>query len=861
MGKQSRQTEPIRQTHPELAREWHPLKNGQLTPENVTSGSGKRVWWRCAKDPTHEWEARVQHRANGIGCPICSGKKAIPATSLAALNPAIAAQWNAKRNGTLTPDQVRPGSGKKVWWRCSVDPTHEWQTTVDSRVHGSGCPMCAKQKAVPRDPSAVLAVLRPDLAKEWNVARNGTLTPAMFLPGSQKAVWWRCSIDPTHEWMAKICCRAKGQQKCPRCASLQLQYPQLANEWHPQLNGALTPDDIMPGSDKIVWWRCSVDPAHEWKARIANRVHGRGCPMCAGRVVTSRTSLRAVRPELAAEWHPEKNGSLTPENVTSGSNKIVWWRCATDPTHEWKAQISGRASGHGCPVCAGKMVIPTTSLKAIRPDLAAEWDENENARLKPDQVAPYSNKKVWWKCNRDPSHRWAATINARSQGSGCPMCAGQIATPATCLRTLRPDLTAEWLSDRNGALTPDNVRPGSNRKVWWRCAVDPSHEWRAQIGHRTAGAGCPMCSGRVATPETCLRAVRPDLAAEWHSYKNGTLTPDDVTPGSGCRVWWRCSVDPSHEWCVPVNNRSGGSGCPICSGRTASSTTSLQALYPDLAAEWHPDKNNGVTPDTVRPGAGKRIWWRCAVDNSHEWQATILSRSGGSGCPFCWGRVATPTTSLQSLYPKIAAEWHPQKNGDLSPEFVRPGSDKKVWWQCARNPLHEWQSTVLNRVKGSGCPICTLAPRSRDEIILACELEHFFDFDLGDHKLTGAGCWYDVDIIIQDIGLVIEFDGSYWHRNRYDADRQKSEQLTKLGWQVIRVREDPLPVTGPNDVTVPQREYKLMVDRVVLQIKKVCGVEPRHLGEYLDRTTLVNLDRAEAIISELLDRGACDVVT
>ena len=31
-------------------------------------------------------------------------------------------------------------------------------------------------------------------------------------------------------------------------------------------------------------------------------------------------------PHLVKEWHPTKNGDLTPKDVTYGSNKKVWWR-------------------------------------------------------------------------------------------------------------------------------------------------------------------------------------------------------------------------------------------------------------------------------------------------------------------------------------------------------------------------------------------------------------------------------------------------------------------------------------------------------------------------------------------------------
>jgi superfamily II DNA or RNA helicase len=133
------------------------------------------------------------------------------------------------------------------------------------------------------------------------------------------------------------------------------------------------------------------------------------------------------------------------------------------------------------------------------------------------------------------------------------------------LQALYPDLSAEWHPEKNGTLRPDEVKPFSGKKVWWRCRVDPSHEWQAKIQNRTLGDGCPMCGRYVATSLTSLRAMHPDLAAEWHPEKNGLLTPDDVLPGSGKIVWWRCRVNPAHEWQVKIQHRAGArSGCPYC---------------------------------------------------------------------------------------------------------------------------------------------------------------------------------------------------------------------------------------------------------------------------------------------------------
>ncbi|WP_375091209.1 zinc-ribbon domain-containing protein [Peribacillus sp. RS7] len=63
--------------------------------------------------------------------------------------------------------------------------------------------------------------------------------------------------------------------------------------------------------------------------------------------------LLTANPQLANEWHPEKNGDLKPTDVTKGSNKRVWWLCSVCG-HEWNIPVKNRNKGSGCPKCARK---------------------------------------------------------------------------------------------------------------------------------------------------------------------------------------------------------------------------------------------------------------------------------------------------------------------------------------------------------------------------------------------------------------------------------------------------------------------------------------------------------------------------
>lgn len=118
----------------------------------------------------------------------------------------------------------------------------------------------------------------------------------------------------------------------------------------------------------------------------------------------------------------------------------------------------------------------------------------------------------------------------------------------------------------------------------------------------------------------------------------------------------------------------------------------IDKIHPALAAEWHPTLNTDLSPADVSAGSGRKVWWICTLH--HAWQDTPGHRCGrGSGCPFCVGkRVLVGFNDLAHTHRLVAAEWHPHRNGDLTPEAVSAGSSRKVWWQDDLD--HEWHCHV-----------------------------------------------------------------------------------------------------------------------------------------------------------------------
>ena len=205
-------------------------------------------------------------------------------------------------------------------------------------------------------------------------------------------------------------------------------------------------------------------------------------------------------------------------------------------------------------------------------------------------------------------------------------------------------------------------------------------------------------------PKRSLQSLSPEVAKQWHPTKNGTLLPSDFANKSSQKVWWQCPENDDHQWETQIVSRTRirangeRSGCPFCAGQKVCDNNRLSTLSPEIAKEWHPTKNGKLTPYDVANRTPKKAWWQCAKSELHEWEATIASRTEGDGrgrgCPFCDGKKVCDDNCLATLSPEISKEWHPTKNGKLTPHDVTLGNKKKVWWQCLSKEHHVWDAVL-----------------------------------------------------------------------------------------------------------------------------------------------------------------------
>jgi hypothetical protein len=415
-------------SHPKLAAEWHPAKNGELVSHNVTAKSTTRVWWKCPHGPDHEWETRVTDRVKGPRCPFCINFRLSKTNSLKTLHPSLVEKWHPTKNENLAPEAVVGAGNKKHWWQC--DKGHEWHASVNYLIRDDGsyrdCPFCKSQS---------FFKTHPELAKQWHPTKNIGLDPQKIVAGSPTYAWWKCANGPDHEWRQKLVQRTREGSGCPFCDgkkvsntnTLAARRPDLAAEWHPTKNGDLKPDQVFGGGKKKYWWKCDKGIDHEWEASIQKRAAGQGCSICRGLKVVRSNCLATTHPELVAQWHPTKNGSLTPSDIIVGSQEPVWWLCPSNPSHEWQTSCKNRARNrndftNSCPFCLNHKVCDSNSLAATDPELIKEWHPTKNTHLTPNDVTAGSGKLVWWRCIQNPDHEWEAKPVSRKWGTGCPWC-------------------------------------------------------------------------------------------------------------------------------------------------------------------------------------------------------------------------------------------------------------------------------------------------------------------------------------------------------------------------------------------------------------------------------------------------------
>lgn len=280
--------------------------------------------------------------------------------------------------------------------------------------------------------------------------------------------------------------------------------------------------------------------------------------------------------------------------------------------------------------------LETPDISLLHPDLQHPWDKALNAHVGHIVIQPDSHQQAWWTCNQCPDghlHSWSAPTSERDKGSSCPQCSGSKVCEHNCLASRAPLLAAQWDHDASKG-TASSVLAQSRHMFSWHCDVC-CYNWSATPHSRVRNlaAGGPQCiaRGKMKAKHPTFAECQHPLLAEWDHQRNaaqGNL-PSNTSLQSNKHILWlypKCSAGQQQSWSARPYHRTGAqkSHCPFCAGGSACACNSLQALYPEIAAEWDHSKNSGQ-PCDYPAGSHHVAWWFNLKRLS--WQQTIRIRT------------------------------------------------------------------------------------------------------------------------------------------------------------------------------------------------------------------------------------------
>lgn len=498
-------------THPDIASQWDTSKNLSV-PQEVTYGSNKMVWWKCSHG--HSYQMTVHKKVSrNAGCPICSGHKTVAGINdFATCYPELAKEWHPTKNEGSEPSNLSRKNGRKVWWMCQYG--HEWQATPKDRANdNTGCPICKARRLTSFPEQAInyyVKKLYPDAVNRCKDIFENGMELDIYIPSICLGIEFDGAAWHNNEEVHR-----REKEKYSLCRSKNIKLIRVkeytGNEWRDVADAIYTIQKRKNRKELEAVIQAILDSIDR-----ASNMWTRKNPLCFHSGIDVNfdrdeneirefltaipNSLVELRPDLVDEWHPVKNGNLSPNMFGINSNDYAWWKCKTCG-HEWRTTIIQRGGkrNSGCPECSKKLrgevftkgkVLERGSLAENNPVLTKEWHPTKNGELTPADITERRFKNVWWLCPKC-GHEWEASPNNRSKGVGCPCCSGRVPkVGVNDFQTLFPELAEEWCFEKNAPNMPTQFLPKSGRKVWWRCKVC-GHEWKTEIRNRTNGHGCP----------------------------------------------------------------------------------------------------------------------------------------------------------------------------------------------------------------------------------------------------------------------------------------------------------------------------------------------------------------------------------
>jgi hypothetical protein len=419
-------------------------------------------------------------------------------------------------------------------------------------------------------------------------------------------------------------------------------------------------------------------------------------------------SFSQKNPHLISEWHLSKNLPHSPESITYGTNLKFWWICPSC-SNEYEMSAKERSHGKRCTPCSRKdstekmrksKLKKSGTLAEKFPSLISEWDYKKN-KITPNDVSPYSNKKVHWICKFN--HKWEVSVDNRtSHKSGCPECnpmSSKLEIYLLCeIRTLFP--STKWRYKIAGSecdiFIPDiKIGIEVDGGYWHKDKLikdknKNNHFKKHSVTTvRVRDETLPKINSNhiIYNQKESLQNVANNLI-KYLSKFNDIFNFYPYTQQANNEfkeMWARLPAPPEGE--------------------------TLVDKFPDIAEQWDYKRNSPLVPNLFSAGSDQKFYWLC--EYGHSFNATIKNRTlRKSGCPKCYTenrfhtareRSIKKNGSLESIKPKYFKMFDFDKN-KLSPSKVPIKNKVMIWWMCKNG--HSFEKSALNMFNNSKCDEC-----------------------------------------------------------------------------------------------------------------------------------------------------------
>ena len=466
----------------------------------------------------------------------------------------IIADWDYEENARdplapNTPDEVARSDPKTIiHWKCHIcqtpfNATTSKRTTPD-RKYGTtkGCPHCRKSGTSFTE-QAILYYIRkayPNVSHRFRIESGFELD--IFIPSIMTAI----EYDGTIQHRNKL---ESDNKKDIACQKEHIRLIRLRDTSLPRTTSA----EIIPCGD-IQHTKAMTSSLNQLFSLLnIKTTFSIDVKKDYGKIIESfrqnsvEDSLAKLYPDIAKEWHPSKNGTITPDSITPGEAYPAWWQCTKDPNHEpWIASVYSRVGGgHGCPTCglieqgksyrarkAKEMSLEKWCQENGYEDLLLEWDYEANKNdpscpNKPSECPFGSPYDVHWRCPVC-QHTWEATPAYRRYGKySCENCRGILLIPGEndlvtwCKQNSREDILLDW--DDTNNTPPEQHRYNGGHRVYWKCHKC-QHTWSGYVSARTLrNKGCENCA-HIIRAEKHMKKVRcVETGIIYDSVKSATM--------------------------------------------------------------------------------------------------------------------------------------------------------------------------------------------------------------------------------------------------------------------------------------------------------------------------------------------------